>query len=103
MPYCKAFDQFIIVTTADRNLIYKNTVKKSSLTRRGCVTIFEPENGLYVSSIHKPYINEKINLNFSKWRIFSNNLLFSVKTAFLQISDVFVTGYEKFLFHLKSL
>ena len=67
------------------------------------MTIFEPENDLDVSSIQKPYIHEKINLNFSKWRIFSNSLLFSVKTAFLLISADFVTGFEKFLFRLKAL
>ena len=65
--------------------------------------IFEPANGLYVGSIHIHLIHEKKFLNFSKWRIFSNSLLFSVKTAFLQISADFVTGFEKFLFHLKAL
>ena len=61
MPYQKAThwqekvsDLFIIVTTADRNQIYKNTANKSSLTWRGCVTIFEPKTVLYVSSIPKP-------------------------------------------------
>ena len=42
-------------------------------------------------------------LNFRKWRIFSNSILFSVKTAFSKISDDFVTGYEKLFFHLKAL
>ena len=32
--------------------------------------------------------------NFSKWRIFSDSLLFSGKTVFLQISAVYVTGFE---------
>ena len=41
-------------------------------------------------------------LNLSKWRIFSNSLLFSGKTAFLQISADFVAGFEKFVFHLKA-
>ena len=67
------------------------------------MTIFEPKNGLHLSSIDKPYIHEKINLNFSKWRIFSNSLCFSVKTVFLQTSADFVTGLKKFLFHLKAL
>ena len=60
------------------------------------MTIFEPENSLYVSSIPKPSIHEKKFLNFSKWRIFSNNLLFSGKTAFLQRSADFVNGLEEF-------
>ena len=30
----------------------------TSLTWRGCVTIFEPENSLYISSIPKPFFNE---------------------------------------------
>ena len=67
------------------------------------MTIFEPENSLYVSSIPKPLIHEKKFLNFSKWRIFSNSLLFSGKTAFLQISADFVTEFEKFFFHQKAL
>ena len=67
------------------------------------MTIFEPENGLYVESIHKHLIHEKKFLNFSKWRIISNSLLFSVRTAFLQISADLVTGFEKFLFHLIAL
>ena len=50
----KVSDLFIIVTTADRNLIYKNTANTSSLTRRGCMMIFEPETCLYVSSMPKP-------------------------------------------------
>ena len=61
MPYQKAThweekvsDLFNIVTTADRSLIYKNKANTSSLTWRGCVTIFEPETCLYVSSIPKP-------------------------------------------------
>ena len=66
------------------------------------MTIFEPENGLDVSSIHKAYIREKIYLSFSKWRIFYNSLLFSVKIAFFQISADFVNGFEKFIFHLKA-
>ena len=40
---------------------------------------------------------------FSKRRIFSNSLLFSGKTAFLQISVDFLTGLEKIFFHLKAL
>ena len=83
MPYWKAtywqekvYDLFIIVTTADNNLIYKNTANTSSLTWRGCMTIFEPKTGLYVSAIPKPYIHEKKFFYFSKWRIFSNSLLF---------------------------
>ena len=56
--------------------------------------IFEPETFLYVSSIPKLYIHEKKFLIFSTWQIFSNSLLFSGKTAFLQISAVFVTGFE---------
>ena len=61
MPYWKARywqekipDFFIIVTTADRNLIYKNKAKTSSLTWRGCVMIFEQETCLHVSSTPKP-------------------------------------------------
>ena len=65
--------------------------------------IFEPETCLYVSSIPKPQIHEKKFLNFSKWRIFSNTLLFSGKTAFLKISADFVTGFQKSFFHLKAL
>ena len=96
-------DLFIILTIADKIFIYKYTTNTSSLTWRGCVTIFEPEYDLYVSSIHKPNIHEKINLDLSKWRIFFNSLFFSVKTAFLQISADFVSGFEKFLFRLKAL
>ena len=59
--------------------------------------IFEPKCCLYVSSTPKPYIHEKMFLNFSKWQIFSNSLLFTGKTA------DFVTGFEKLFFHLKSL
>ena len=66
--------------------------------------IFEPETCLYVSSIPKPSIHEKKFLNFSKWRIFPNSLLFFwKKTAFLQISAGFETGFEKLFFHLKAL
>ena len=65
--------------------------------------IFELENCLYVSSIPKPQFHEKNLLIFSRWRIFSNSLLFSAKTAFLQISADFVTGFKKFFFHLKAL
>ena len=65
--------------------------------------VFEPETCLYVSSIPKPYIHEKKFMNFSKWRIFFNSLLFSGKTAFLQISADFVTGFEKLFLHLKAL
>ena len=61
MPYWKATywqekisDLFIIVMTADRSLIYKNTANTSSLTWRGCVMIFEPETCLYVISMPKP-------------------------------------------------
>ena len=61
MPYWKATyrqekvsDVFIIVTAADRNLIYKNIANTSSLTWWGCVRIFEPETFFYVRSIPKP-------------------------------------------------
>ena len=43
------------------------------------------------------------NKSFSKWRIFSNGLLFSGKTAFLPISADFVIRFEKLFFHLKTL
>ena len=66
------------------------------------MTIFEPETCLYVSSIPKPKIHEKKFLNFSKWRIFSNSLLFSGKTALLKISADFVTVFAKTNFHLKA-
>ena len=56
--------------------------------------IFEPETCLHVSSTPKPYIHEKKFLNFSKWWIFSDSLLFSGKTAFLLISADFVTGFQ---------
>ena len=39
---------------------------------------------------------------FSKWLIFSDSLLFSGKTAFLQISADFGTEFEKLFFHLKT-
>ena len=39
---------------------------------------------------------------FSKWRILFNRLLFSGKTAFLQISADFVTEFKKIFFHLKA-
>ena len=58
--------------------------------------IFEPETCLYVNLIPKPKIYEKKFLNFSKWRIFSNSLLFFWQTAFLQISADFVTRFENF-------
>ena len=45
----------------------------------------------------------KKGLNFLKWWIFSNSLLFSGKTEFLQIPADFVTGFEKLFFHLKGL
>ena len=48
-------------------------------------------------------MHEKKFLIFLKWRIFSNSLLFSGKTAFLQISADFVTGFQNFFFHLKAL
>ena len=41
------------------------------------------------------YLQLQNHLNFSKWWIFFNNLLFSGKTASLQISADFVTGFEK--------
>ena len=63
------------------------------------MTIFELENGLYVSSVPKPSIHEIYFFDFSKWRIFSNSYLFSGKTAFLQIS---ATGFKKLFFHLKA-
>ena len=65
--------------------------------------IFDPETFLYVSSIPKPQIHEFFIFIFTKWRIFSNSLLFSGKTAFLSISADFVTRFEKFFFHLKAL
>ena len=37
------------------------------------------------------------------WWIFPNSLLFSVKTAFLEISADFATRFEKNLLHLKAL
>ena len=42
-------------------------------------------------------------MSSSKWQIFSNSLLFSGKTAFLQISADFLTRFVKFFFHLKDL
>ena len=65
--------------------------------------IFEPKTFLYVNSMPKPQIQEKKFLIFSKWRIFSNSLLFSGKTAFKKISAHFVTGFQKLFFHLKAL
>ena len=65
--------------------------------------VFEPETCLYESSDPKPYIHEIFVFNFPKWRIFSNSLLFSGKTAFLQISADFVTKFEKLFFHQKFL
>ena len=64
---------------------------------------FELETCLCVSSIPKPYIHEKKFLNFSKWWISSNSLLFSGKTAFLQISADFVTVFQKKISPLKAL
>ena len=94
-------------TRQDNIYRYKRIVwdrfNTSSMTWRGCVTIFELETCLYASSVSKPYIREKKFLNFSKRRIFFNSLLFSGKTAFLQISADFVIGFLKLLFHLKVL
>ena len=41
---------------------------------------------------------ELCSLYFFKWRIFFNSLLFSGKTAFLQISAKFATRFEKIFF-----
>ena len=65
--------------------------------------VFMSKTCLYVSSMPRPQIHEKKFLNFSKWRIFFNSLLFSDKMAFMQISADFVTRFEKILLHLKDL
>ena len=64
---------------------------------------FESKTCLHVSLIPKHQLHEKKVLYFSKWRTFSNSLLFLGKTAFLQTSVDFETGFEKFLSHLKAL
>ena len=46
--------KYLICSLAEINLIYKNTANTSSFTCRGCVTIFDPKTGLYVSLIPKP-------------------------------------------------
>ena len=80
----KVSDLFIVVTTADKNLIYKNTANTSSLTWRGCVMIFEPETSLYVSST--------LNLRSIK-KIFG----FFQNGGFFPIAYFFQTGFEFFL------
>ena len=67
----KVSDFFNIVTTADRNLINKNTANTSSLTWRGCVMIFEPETCFYV-----PYSRDNKHLFENKHdsKIFENKL-----------------------------
>ena len=64
--------------------------------------VFESKTCLHVGSISKPQIHEKQFLNFPKWSIFFNSLLFSGKITFFQISADFETGFKKFLFHLKA-
>ena len=64
--------------------------------------VFESITCLFLSLIPKPKMHEEKILNFSKWRLFSNSLLFESKIAFLKILADFVTRFEKIFFHLKA-
>ena len=64
----KVSDFIIIVRTADRSLLYKNTANTFSPTWRGCVMIFEPEtfqNGGYLPIAYLFLANQPFFVNIS--------------------------------------
>ena len=65
--------------------------------------IFESETCLYVNSMPKHQIHKKSFWFFQNRGFFPIAYFFSGKTAILQISADFVTGFENFFFHLKAL